>query len=116
VAKPAVWTLAFKRKPEPKARRRISSMSVRRREEAKEYRMVVIRLKRKHPICEVPKCGAKSVDPHHTRGRAGPLYTDERYIKMVCRKCHDRIRDDVSWARSVGMLCQQGLWNTPDRS
>ena len=111
-----MWTLAFKRKPEGKARRRISPMSARRREQSKEYRKIVTRLKRERPICEVPQCGAKSKDLHHSKGRVGSLYTDERYLKMVCRKCHDRIQVDIPWARSVGMLCQPGQWNTPDRS
>lgn len=44
----------------------------------------------KHKTCEVKELckGARSVDVHHTAGRAGKNYLDESTWKAACRKCH----------------------------
>lgn len=111
VAKPAVWTLAFKRKPEAKARRRISPMSDRRREKLREYKKVRDEFLRLKPKCEWPGCTRATRDCHHYRGRIGNLLTDKTWFKAVCGHHHDYIHEHPNEARAAGMLCERGQWN-----
>ena len=50
---------------------------------------------------------------HHTRGRAGTLLIDQRYLMMVGPKEHRLIHDNPEEARARGFLCPRGLWNVP---
>lgn len=61
------------------------------------------------------RCGGIVSDVHHSRGRAGSLYLDDRFWIALCRACHDRVNREPNWARSVGLLCERGLWNKPGK-
>ena len=111
----APWVLALNRLPAVKKRNRIPAMSKHRHARYQEYKKVVACLKKRYPRCQVAGCSRPSKDPHHTRGRVSTLLTDERFLKMVCRECHNRIGDDPIWARSAGMLCEHGKWNAPEK-
>jgi len=55
-------------------------------------------------------------EPHHSRGRLGPLLLDERYWIPVSRIGHCRIDAEREWARTqiwngVPLLCARGDWN-----
>ncbi len=112
----APWVAVFGKPQKTKPRYRIPQMSKHRHAQSKIYRQVVAKKRKEHPICQAPGCTKKGIDPHHCRGRAGALYTDERHIKMLCREHHDMCRTHIEWARSVGLLCEDGLWNVPDKS
>jgi len=112
----APWTRAFpkqhwQRKPRVRWTRKVSK---RREEDNVVYRKRVRAFLRRKPVCEACRL-RKSTDPHHTRGRAGPLLLDERFWKAVCRPCHDWIREHVVEARALGLLCDVGEWNTMPR-
>lgn len=70
--------------------------------------------------CQAPGCkewtGINEITIHHSRGRIGSLLCDARHFVAVCLTCHRAIGEKPEWARSVGLLCQKGLWNTPDRT
>lgn len=50
-------------------------------------------------------------NPHHIRGRLGPLLCDTRFWLAVCQECHDRIHREPAWAREHGWL---GPWHKID--
>tara|TARA_B100001093_G_scaffold504253_1_gene559790 strand:- start:25 stop:312 length:288 start_codon:yes stop_codon:yes gene_type:complete len=54
------------------------------------------------PLCEVCE-KEKSTDVHHKKGR-GKYYLDVDTWLSVCRKCHDRIHVNPSWARENGFI------------
>lgn len=70
--------------------------------------------------CMAPGCrewnSITEITIHHTRGRVGSLLCDTRHFLAICLSCHREIGDRPDWARSVGLLCRRGLWNTPDRT
>lgn len=55
----------------------------------------------------------KCAEPHHFRGRLGPLLTDTRFFIPVCRKAHRWIDANRAEARLMGLLCDIGQFNTP---
>jgi hypothetical protein len=54
-----------------------------------------------------------ATDVHHTRGRAGPNYLDERTWKAVSREGHEFIERNPNAARCLGLLAERGKWNVP---
>jgi hypothetical protein len=60
-----------------------------------------------NPICD-PK-PHPATDPHHKRGRVGPLLRDFRFIVPVCRKAHDWVKNHPAEAETLGLI--QGPWN-----
>ncbi len=58
----------------------------------------------------------KSITIHHTRGRIGDLLCDTRHWTLLCMSCHNWVGDHPKEAREAGLLCEAGLWNTPDRT
>lgn len=54
--------------------------------------------------CEVPGCTRGWDDYHHTHGRHGTDLYDKTRLRLVCRRCHDKIHADPAWARSIGFL------------
>ncbi len=66
--------------------------------------------------CAFPGCACRKVDCHHTRGRAGALLRDQRFWVPLCRRHHNWVAENPARARDIGLLCQAGLWNTPERN
>lgn len=54
-----------------------------------------------HPPCQL--CGAQATDIHHKAKRGKNLNNVDTWM-AVCRKCHNRIEDNKSWARANGLL------------
>lgn len=52
----------------------------------------------------VPGMIQPSVDVHHIRGRVGRLLTAVQFFLPVCRRHHDMIRDNPSWAKAKGYI------------
>ena len=67
-----------------------------------------------HPICgcgvqrhlfgELFVCQRRAVDVHHTKGRTGGNYLDEKTWLAVCRPHHIWIHNNPSKARKMGLL------------
>lgn len=53
---------------------------------------------------------------HHQRGRLGSLLMDERFWIPVCAGCHDFIHNNISVARRLGLICEAGKWNVPEKN
>lgn len=53
---------------------------------------------------------------HHRRGRNGSLLMDKRFWTPVSFRGHDWIGNNIAAARKLGLICEKGLWNTPDRT
>jgi hypothetical protein len=58
----------------------------------------------------------KAITVHHMRGRIGSLLCDTRHWTLLCMSCHNWVGDHPTEARDAGLLCEKGLWNTPDRT
>jgi hypothetical protein len=97
-------------KPNFKFGTKIPSMSKVRHARMKEYlkaRKKFLAVNRK---CK--RCGNPATDVHHTHGRIGRLLCMEVFWIAACRQCHQWIGDNPSEARSEGLLCELGQWNT----
>ena len=74
-------------------------------ERMQKYYKMVEDHRKDHPrmTCEV--CGNTfstcSLDPHHPKGRAGMRLFE---FIFCCRRCHNRIHDNPSWAKEKGLL------------
>jgi ribosomal protein S27AE len=75
-----------------------------------EYRKKRDVFLKKNPLCA--RCGKKSIDLHHSKGRIGRLLCADEHWFAVCRTCHNWIGDNPNQAREEGFLCQLGQWNT----
>lgn len=129
----------------PKQRKSVPQVSERERQRREDYRKARAAYLRDCPYCEVcveinnlngkpmeswnpnsppepltvwtlPKKEHDATDIHHVRGRAGPLLTDRRFFKSVCREAHNWIHANPSLARALGLLAEPGQWNKPGPS
>jgi hypothetical protein len=96
------------------SRQRIRRVSLARGRSLRQYAKAVAAwlTRPENRRCCVPGCPRHTDDPHHSRGRVGRLLLDERFWRPVCRRHHDRVKDDPTWARAVGLLPPVGQWNT----
>lgn len=107
-----------------KRRKPLKKISARRAEQLREYAKV----KREWwntlvyfnggatPLCEFDGCLQESEKtPHHARGRVHSLLTDTRHWRSLCRFHHAWVHAFPAKARNMGLLCELGKWNTPDR-
>jgi hypothetical protein len=88
----------------------MKKISDRQRQRLKEYATARGRFMQDNPNCQV--CNEKATDCHHSRGRAGPLISDARFFKALCRTHHDLCRDNPNAARELGILCERGKWGS----
>lgn len=54
---------------------------------------------------------SKKLDIHHSRLRAGTLFLDWRFWRMLERRTHNLCKEDPDEARRLGILCANGLSN-----
>lgn len=68
-----------------------------------------------HRICD--RCGNvfKSLELHHSLGRAGTLLIDWRFFNALCSRCHNTVHIAVKEAQKEGWIGGPGQWNTPPR-
>lgn len=52
----------------------------------------------------------RATHPHHIRGVAGSLLTDERFMLATCDRHHRWIHDNPEEARNLGWLASPGDW------
>lgn len=90
-------------------------MSVKKAADLKEYANMRAIYLANCDTCDV--CHSeRPTEVHHKRGRVGDLLTDRRHWLAVGQKCHRWIHENIEEARTLGYICEKGLWNTPDRS
>jgi ribosomal protein S27AE len=75
-----------------------------------EYRKKREAFLKKNPQCA--RCGKKSTEVHHYKGRIGRLLCMEEHWFALDRQCHNWIGENPAQAREEGFLCQIGQWNT----
>ena len=97
-----------------KPRKRINPISAKRAAEMRIYAKRRKLFLAANPLCEYWKrrsgIRVKSTEIHHTRGRAGTLYLDERYWVAVSRSGHQRIEKWPNEAKAFGLI---GPWGEP---
>jgi len=100
-------------------------VSERRKEALKEYQAtktayVASKAQGKPAKVQCERCSklipAKSITIHHKRGRIASLLCDTRHFSLLCLACHRWVGENMEAARKLGLLCERGLYNTPDRS
>lgn len=89
------------RKPILKRNGKLKSKSDKRKKQEKVYNELRRQFLTSNPRCRV--CGAEATDIHHMRHR-GKYYLDTTTFMAVCRLDHQRIHDNVAWAREMGYL------------
>lgn len=83
-------------------RTRLSPVSDKRKKEMTIYSALRKELLDANPICQI--CDkAKSTDCHH-KAKRGKNYTNAETFMALCRGCHDRVEQNLSWARENGYL------------
>lgn len=103
------------KKPTSKRQKRIRRVSIKKAADLKEYYAMRARFLANVDLCEV--CNTeRPVEIHHRRGRVGPLLTDLRHLLATCHRCHKWLHENIEEARTLGYICEKGLWNTSDRS
>lgn len=103
------------KKPTSKRQKRIRRVSIKKAADLKEYYALRSRFLANVDLCEVCHTD-RPVEIHHRRGRVGPLLTDLRHLLATCHRCHQWLHENIEEARTLGYICEKGLWNTPDRS
>jgi hypothetical protein len=41
------------------------------------------------------------------------MLLNERYWIALCRTHHEWAHNNIEKARTIGLICEKGLWNTP---
>ena len=103
------------KKPTSKRQKRIRRVSIKKAADLKEYYAMRARFLANVDLCEVCHTD-RPVEIHHRRGRVGSLLTDLRHLLATCHRCHQWLHENVEEARTLGYICEKGLWNTPDRT
>jgi hypothetical protein len=93
----------------PKKRKRVRAESTKRRRDRVEYNRLAAGFLTHRPVCEV--CARErivtrrqSTQVHHTCGRKGTNYLDQKTWMAVCAECHDTIHRNPKWAMDRGYL------------
>ena len=103
-------------------RKAIRRVSVAMRKRLAEYQRVRVEYLRAHLTCEgcVPlprsKHPAPATELHHTRGRVGKLLCQSENFKALCAGCHAFCHNHPAIARSAGLICPVGQWNSAPTS
>lgn len=68
-----------------------------------------------HPRCCYPGCRRKATQIHHTRGKIHGLLCMVEFWKPICFEHHDWVTWHPRESRAMGLICEEGLWNTLPR-
>lgn len=117
----APWTRCFPdqiQAREPKPRKRIGT-SKKRKSDAVIYERKKAAHFKAHPDCQL--CGGKihmaiHRENHHLCGRAGSLYTDDRFFRTAHSWCHAWTHANPNAAVLEGWLAPTGVFNDPRRA
>ena len=107
--KPALWQTAFPEqvKLKPEKKRRFLGMSLKRREESKQYRKLRLVFLASRPRCE--RCGKPSQCVHHWAGRRSNYLKVETW-KASCLACNDYAKQDPKEARAEKWIAELGIY------
>jgi ribosomal protein S27AE len=89
----------------PTTKKPIPPRSQKRSKEEKLYSAKRVLYLQDHPMCEAHLpgiCTDYATDIHHMCGRIGDLLLDTNYWKALCRKCHDYVERERTWALEKG--------------
>jgi hypothetical protein len=122
--KPALWCEAFGapaakgsvQKKVVKRKAGVRQVSDKTRSRRDEYNREVKKWKAlpENLICEFTGCQSPTRDNHHSRGKVGHLLMDKRFWRHLCREHHNWVGENMAEARTMGLLCETGKWNTPE--
>lgn len=119
MSKKALWTKLprYRKATNKPIRKRIAPRTSRRAAEETIYRRRVKTWLEGHPEClACPKLKLRkpkiATQCHHSRGRIAGLLLMEQFWIPVCESCHHTIGMEPNLARSLGLLCALGHWNT----
>lgn len=100
------WNRIKPVKSKPTAvKKRLPSISLKRKDENKEYSLQRKLFLEQHPMCQAHVsgiCQQYSSQVHHKKGRTGELLLDVRYWLAVCHNCHHEIEMKPLWAKEMG--------------
>lgn len=82
---------------------RIKSISDKKLQELKEYRIIRDRYLKENPVCEFVGCESRDITLHHKKGRIGSLLTDSRYFCSLCIKHHIWAELNCNEAKELGL-------------
>lgn len=88
-------------------KRPISKVSKSRQQENKVYNKLSKRKKKDQPHCQLKIAGVcidQPVRPHHTEGRTGKNFTDEKKILMSCDPCNKWCVSHPQQAAALGLV------------
>lgn len=92
-----------RRKPtENKERKPIRKVSKKRAKQNAVYLKVRLEHLNENPYCKV--CGTSATECHHVAGRNEEMLYDKNNLISVCRTCHNRIHENVLWAKGNGYM------------
>jgi hypothetical protein len=97
----------------PMTRNRIRPVSTKRAKQMRLYskaRKVFLAL---NQGCGFGGCSSRATEIHHRRGRAQAMLLLEKYWVGLCNYHHGWVHQNIEKARTVGLICEKGLWNTP---
>lgn len=96
---------------EPTSSKPIKSRTSKRAKEEAQYRK---RVKEwiKGKKCNLWSCNNKATECHHQFGRIGSLLLREDLWIPLCEEHHRKVHSEPDWARSEGLLCPKGMFNS----
>lgn len=109
--KKALWVTMPVVKPKAKPIRRRTAG--RAKEEA-QYRKRVREIFSIKQPCRMPMCSERATEIHHTHGRMGKLLNYEPLWALLCKDCHRFVHEHPNAARTLGLMCEKGLWNSQE--
>jgi len=86
----------------PKVLKKIAPISEKRKVENLKYQSqrIIFLGKPENKICPITK--KPTTDIHHSKGRIGSLFLDERYWIALSREGHKRVEENPEWAKENG--------------
>lgn len=93
---------SFIKEEKPRKVKGLRPRSEKRLKQETEYAKVKKLFLLANPKCQFEGCTAKSKDVHHMAGRIGNLLTDVSKFKALCRKHHDFVELNPTWAKANG--------------
>ena len=91
----------------PMKARRIRGMSVAMQGRMRRYLPLKAAFMAQHPRCQVRGCRCVARDLHHRQGRRGWRLCAVGWFMAVCRRHHDMMKEQPTWALEHGYVTAQ---------
>lgn len=88
-----------------KKKYKIPAKSEKRIDQDRVYAKLRAKFLKKNPFCKARLTGCAKVaqDVHHSKGRVGDNYLDEKKFVAVCRNCHTIIESEPVKSKELGL-------------